>query len=604
MKKFLLSFTILMIAGTLATAQDLQLKISAPSQVAVGQPFRVEASVNKQNINIPEPQLSDFQVYGQMRGSSMSFINGNMSVKSSVTYTVAASKTGTFKIPSISVVENGKTFTSNSLTITVVEGNPNAQTNNNNNNQRRNNPFADFFDELDEPAQNNNVPTPSGSGDLFVDINCNKSEVYVGEQIIMSANFYSRYEIVGFEDCKFPKFAGFWAKDIYNPKNISFDRKRIKNATYLYALWQKKALFPQKAGTLEIDPYSIDCIITDGYGFRRAKAVAKSKTKQIKVKPLPTNGKPNNFGGAVGSFTVDFSADKTQVKLDEPLTLHLKVKGVGNFQLFETPAIDVPTAFEKYDTKSSENLTAGDNGISGTKTFSTVIIARQPGEYTIPAVEFSYFDVNSKSYKTVTSKPFTINVSGERDSTAQTYTAITKSEVEELGSDIRFIKKDGIKLKNGKSYFFNSFEFWIIFIVLILAFATIVALRIQQIKNNANIIGLKNRRAGKTSRKRLKQAANFMKDNKKDEFYVEILNALWGYLSDKLAIPVADLSRDNVVEKLTEKGIDEAVTNKFIDVLDTCEFEHYAPESLSHPLNEIYSKAAEAIETMENNIKA
>ena len=127
------------------------------------------------------------------------------------------------------------------MTITVVEGNPNAQTNNNNNNQRRNNPFADFFDEPDEPAQNNNVPTPSGSGDLFVDINCNKSEVYVGEQIIMSANFYSRYEIVGFEDCKFPKFAGFWAKDIYNPKNISFDRKRIKNATYLYALWQKKA---------------------------------------------------------------------------------------------------------------------------------------------------------------------------------------------------------------------------------------------------------------------------------------------------------------------------------------------------------------------------
>ncbi|MBQ5574837.1 MAG: protein BatD, partial [Bacteroidales bacterium] len=339
-------------------------------------------------------------------------------------------------------------------------------------------------------------------------------------------------------------------------------------------------------------------------GFRQAKAIAKSKAKTIKVKPLPAEGKPDGFGGAVGSFSVAASTDKTDLKLDEPLTIKITVTGSGNFQLFEAPKIDLPSAFEQFEPKSTENVNANEKGLSGNKVFSIVAIARQSGSFTIPPVKFHYFDPATKSYKTATSKELVLNVSGERDPNSVASTVISKTDIEDLGSDIRFIKQSGVKFTNGNSKFFNSFKFWMIFAFLIVIFGVVLIVRQQQIKNNANVIGMKNRRAGKTSRKRLKLANTYIEQNKKDEFYAEVLNALWGYLSDKLAIPRAELSRDNVQEKLTEKQIDPAVVQKFIDTLDTCEYEHYAPESAAHPLNEVYAMAAEAIEQMETSIKA
>ena len=561
----LLTFTVLGVE-----AQDFEVSMRAPSNVTTGVPFRIEVSVNAQNVRVPDPQLKGFNYYGRSTSSSMSIINGDVTVRSSSIYTVSLDKAGVYTVPAISVDYNGKKYTSNSLTITASGDDVS------NNSQAAN----------DSKGGDSQYTPPSSTGDLFVDVNCNKSEVYVGEQILMTASVYSRYNITGVEDNKIPSFAGFWAQDVYAPRNISFDRKVINNTEYLYTVWHKKALFAQKQGTLEIEPYEIKFIVSDGWGFRTAKKTAKSKLKQIKVKALPS-GKPDGFGGAVGSFSISVSADRTEVNLDEPLTVKLTVKGAGNFQLFETPKVDFPSAFEKFEPKSAENISAGANGISGTKTFSYMVIARQNGEFEIPPVKFSYFDPATKSYKTVESKPLNISVKGERDSTVSAAVSVIKSDVENLGSDIKFIKQGNVKLRNGNKKFFNSFEFWLFVILLLVIFAGVIALRYQQIKNNADIIGVKNRRAGKTSKKRLKKAAAFMKDNKKDEFYVEILSALWGYLSDKLSIPTADLTRDNVFETFALKGIPEESAKKFIGVLDTCEFEHYAPESLSHPLENI-----------------
>lgn len=579
-------FLLLMFTVLGVEAQDFEVSMRAPSNVTTGVPFRIEVSVNAQNVRVPDPQLKGFNYYGRSTSNSMSIINGDVTVRSSSIYTVSLDKAGVYTVPAISVDYNGKKYTSNSLTITASGDDVS------NNSQAAN----------DSKGGDSQYTPPSSTGDLFVDVNCNKSEVYVGEQILMTASVYSRYNITGVEDNKIPSFAGFWAQDVYAPRNISFDRKVINNTEYLYTVWHKKALFAQKQGTLEIEPYEIKFIVSDGWGFRTAKKTAKSKLKQIKVKALPS-GKPDGFGGAVGSFSISVSADRTEVNLDEPLTVKLTVKGAGNFQLFETPKVDFPSAFEKFEPKSAENISAGANGISGTKTFSYMVIARQNGEFEIPPVKFSYFDPATKSYKTVESKPLNISVKGERDSTVSAAVSVIKSDVENLGSDIKFIKQGNVKLRNGNKKFFNSFEFWLFVILLLVIFAGVIALRYQQIKNNADIIGVKNRRAGKTSKKRLKKAAAFMKDNKKDEFYVEILSALWGYLSDKLSIPTADLTRDNVFETFALKGIPEESAKKFIGVLDTCEFEHYAPESLSHPLENIYKLAAEAIENLETVIK-
>ncbi len=590
MQKILFSFALIMIAATAASvAQDVEIVMNAPAKVASGVPFRLDVSVNRQNAKMETPKLDDFDVYGRSTSQNMSIINGDMTVKLVYMYTISAPKPGTYTIPAITATVNGQKYTSNSVTIEVTQGNSSAGSNPQSGSGSRSNIMDDS-------------PAPSQGGNTFLEVNTNKSEVFVGEQVILSAVFYSRYDILGFDSPKYPNFNGFWAKDIYNPTNINFERKRINGTIYAYALWQKKALFPQKTGTLTIEPYSVECIVIDDFGFRRARSTAQSKSKTIKVKPLPA-GKPDNFGGAVGNFTVSMSADKSSVKLDDPLTIKVVVSGTGNFQLFSTPKLDLPTEFEQYEPKSTENLTANDNGISGSKTFSTVVIARQPGEFTIKPVEFSFFDPVSKTYKTVKSKEITVSVSGERDPNNHT-SAIVKTDVENLGSDIRFIKQSNVTFKDGNGQFFNSFKFWMIFALLIVIFGIVLIIRQQQIRNNANVIGMKNRRAGKTSRKRLKLAATYIKQNKKDEFYVETLNALWGYLSDKLAIPRADLSRDNVQEKLAEKQIDPAVTQKFIETLDTCEFEHYAPEAMSHSLDEVYTMAAEAIEQMETSIKA
>lgn len=585
MKKILLSLLFLTAVLSLK-AQDFEITLNAPTQVQAGSPFRLEVSVNAQNADLPQPDLKNFQVLGRSTSSSMSFVNGDMSVKRSIIYTLIAEKTGTFTIPAVTVSYKGKNYNSNSLTINVSGSDVQQQGGGQGSQQNA---------EADSPAPQN------ASGNLFVDINCSKKEVFVGEQVIISASVYSRYNISGVEDVKTPGFKGFWVQDIFNPKNISFDRKYIGNKEYLYTLWQKKALFAQKTGTLEIEPYDITFIVSDGWGFSRTKMSAKSKTVKVNVKPLPA-GKPDGFGGAVGNFTVSISTDKTELNLDEPMTVKVTVQGSGNFKLFETPKVEFPSAFEKFEPKSQENISANNNGISGTKTFSYMVIARQNGEFEIPGVNFSFFDPASKSYKTVSTKPLNITVKGERDSSMASVSTVMKADVENLGSDIKFIKTN-FKLKNSNKKFFNSFEFWLIIILLFALFAAVILWRLQQIKNNADVIGTKNRRAGKTSRKRLKKAAEFLKQNKKDEFYVEILSALWGYLSDKLAIPASDLSRENVSEKFAAKGINEEVSNQVIEVLDTCEFEHYAPETMSRPMDEVYAMAAQAIETLEVTIK-
>lgn len=584
MKKIILGLLFLTTVLSL-NAQDFEISMNAPSAVQTGSPFRLEVSVNAQNADLPQPDLKNFQVLGRSSSSSMSFVNGDMSVKRSIIYTLIAEKAGTFTVPAVTVSYKGKNYTSNSLSITV-SGDDVQQGGGSQNQQSA---------EADTPAPQN------ASSNLFVDVNCSKKEVFVGEQVIISASVYSRYNISGVEDVKTPGFKGFWVQDIFNPKNITFDRKYIGNKEYLYTLWQKKALFAQKTGTLEIEPYDITFIVSDGWGFNRSKMSAKSKTAKITVKPLPA-GKPDGFGGAVGNFTVSISSDKTELNLDEPMTVKVTVQGSGNFKLFETPKVDFPSAFEKFEPKSQENISANNNGISGTKTFSYMVIARQNGEFEIPGVNFSFFDPASKSYKTVSTKPLNITVKGERDSSMASVSTVMKSDVENLGSDIKFIKTN-FSLGNSNKKFFNSFEFWLIIILLFALFAAVILWRLQQIKNNADVIGTKNRRAGKTSRKRLKKAAEFLKQNKKDEFYVEILSALWGYLSDKLAIPASDLSRENVSEKFAEKGINEEVSNQVIEVLDTCEFEHYAPETMSKPMDEVYAMAAQAIETLEVTIK-
>lgn len=587
MNRLIVAITLLTGIISAAYGQDVAVTANAPSTVKSGQAFRIEYTINVQGAQLGQPDLSGLDYYGASTSQSVSIVNGSMTVKYSVYYTVAAPNAGTYKIPPVTAEYNGKTYKSKELVITAQD-NPQQ-------NQAQN----------QGGAQNQQQSQPeeqvSGSGNLFIDVNVNKKEVYVGQHIVLSAGFYSRYNIQEIADTKLPSYNGFWVKEISTPSRITLQQKLINGVPYSYGLLHKKVLIPQRAGELVIEPYSIDFITREGF-WDSYKRTGKSTAKTIKVKQLPSP-KPDNFGGAVGSFNISMTADKEEVKLDDPLTIKVTLTGNGNIQLCEAPKVDIPSAFEAFPPKSAENIKTDDNGMSGTRTFSYVAIARQPGEITIPAVKFSYFDLATKSYKTISTNELTIKITGERDSSATAFTGgVIKSDVENLGSDIRFIKQ-GFELKSKKFGFFNSFEFWMIILVLALAFSAVILLRLQQIKNNANLAAVKNRKAGRTSRKRLKKAAEYMKQNKKDEFYEEVLNALWGYLGDKLEMPASELTRDNVVDKLGDKGVSMDAVEPFVNTLNDCEFERYAPSGLARPLQDMYTRAAEAIEQMENNIK-
>ncbi len=587
MNRLIIAITLLTSLISAAYGQDVAVTANAPSTVKSGQPFRIEYMINVQGAQLGQPDLTGLDYYGASTSQSVSIVNGSMTVKYSVYYTVAAPKAGTYKIPPVTAEYNGKTYKSKELVITAQDNPQQNQAQNQGGSQNQ--------------QQSQAEEQVSGSGNLFIDVNVNKKEVYVGQHIVLSAGFYSRYNIQEIADTKLPSYNGFWVKEISTPSRITLQQKLINGVPYSYGLLHKKVLIPQRAGELVIEPYSIDFITREGF-WDSYKRTGKSTAKTIKVKQLPSP-KPDNFGGAVGSFNISMTADKEEVKLDDPLTIKVTLTGNGNIQLCEAPKVDIPSAFEAFPPKSAENIKTDDNGMSGTRTFSYVAIARQPGEITIPAVKFSYFDLASKSYKTVSTNELTIKITGERDSTATVFTGgVIKSDVENLGSDIRFIKQ-GFELKSKKFGFFNSFEFWMIILVLALAFTAVILLRLQQIKNNANLAAVKNRKAGRTSRKRLKKAAEYMKQNKKDEFYEEVLNALWGYLGDKLEMPASELTRDNVVEKLGDKGVSKDAVEPFVNTLNDCEFERYAPSGLARPLQDMYTRAAEAIEQMENNIK-
>lgn len=587
MNRLIIAITLLTSLISAAYGQDVAVTANAPATVKSGQPFRIEYTVNAQGAQLGQPDLTGLDYYGASTSQSVSIVNGSMTVKYSVIYTVAAPNAGTYKIPPVTAEYNGKTYKSKEIVITAQDNPQQNQAQNQGGNQSQ------------QPSQAEEQV--SGSGNLFIDVNVNKKEVYVGQHIVLSAGFYSRYNIQEIANTNLPSYNGFWVKEISTPSRITLQQKLINGVPYSYGLLHKKVLIPQRAGELVIEPYSIDFITREGF-WDSYKRTGKSTSKTIKVKQLPSP-KPDNFGGAVGSFNISMTADKEEVKLDDPLTIKVTLTGNGNIQLCEAPKVDIPSAFESFPPKSAENIKTDDNGMSGTRTFSFVAIARQPGEITIPAVKFSYFDLATKSYKTVSTKELTIKIMGERDSTATAFTGgVIKSDVENLGSDIRFIKQ-GFELKSKKFGFFNSFEFWIIILVLALAFTAVILLRLQQIKNNANLAAVKNRKAGRTSRKRLKKAAEYMKQNKKDEFYEEVLNALWGYLGDKLEMPPSELTRDNVVDKLGDKGVSKDAVEPFVSTLNDCEFERYAPSGLARPLQDMYSRAFEAIEQMENNIK-
>ena len=598
---------IFVFAGFLAMADNIEFVMEGPEVVAMGEQFRLGFTLNDRGTDLQLPDLSNFDVLmgpSTSQSSSIQIINGKTTQSSSFSYIfiLRAKKEGKFTIRPASIKVGGKTYESNSLSIEVVKGQPQQ---------------ASGGQGGGQSSQQDDTPTGNVSKDnLFVRIAVDKTNVSKGEQILATVKLYISQNVPlnGFDEVKLPSYEGFWTKDIDVPSQVNFTREVYNGRIYQVGVLKKTILFPQQIGNIRIDPFEITCLVRqrvrqqqsffddffDNYRVVKAKVVSDPLT--IAVKDLPNQ--PANYSGAVGNFNFTGEMDKTNAKSNEAMTLKLTVSGTGNLNLINPPKIELPQDFEAYEPKTTDRTIASDNGMSGSVTFEYLFIPRYAGNFTIPAVQFVYFNPATRQFVTKSTEAFNLRIEkGKDDANAATVSSYSKEDVKMIGKDIRFIKQNKAKLKPKGSSFYGTLEFYGIFILSLIGFAVFYVLNRKKIEESKNITLVKNKRANKVALKRLKEASVFLKNNQAEKFYEAVIKALWGYLSDKLSIPLADLNREKASAALLEKGISQDVVTELMKIIDDCEFARYAPAAFSGTMQEIYDGAAKVMGIFEKLIK-
>jgi len=599
-----------MLAGFVAMADSTQFVMEGPEVVAMGEQFRLGFTLNERGTDLQLPDLSNFDLLmgpSTSQSSSIQIINGKTTQTSSFSYIfiLRAKKEGKFSIRPASIKVNGKTYESNSLNIQVVKGQPQQAASQQGGAQQNN--------------QQQQDETPAGNvskDNLFVRVAVDKTNVSKGEQILATVKLYISQNVPlnGFDEVKLPSYEGFWTKDIDVPTQVNFTREVYNGKIYQVGLLKKTILFPQQTGNIRIDPFEITCLVRqrvrqqqgffddffDNYRVVKAKVVSDPVT--INVKDLPNQ--PANFNGAVGNFSFSGSLDKTAAKSNEAMTLKLIVSGTGNLNLINPPKIELPQDFEAYEPKTSDKTIASDNGMSGSVSFEYLFIPRYAGNFTIPAVQFVFFNPSTRQFVTKSTEAFNIRIEkGKDDQNSGVVNSYSKEDVKMIGKDIRFIKQNKSVLKPKGSSFFGTFEYYSIFILSSIGFAVFYVLNRKKIEESKNQTLVKNKRANKVALKRLKEASIFLKNNQAEKFYEAVIKALWGYLSDKLSIPVADLNREKASSSLLEKGMEQEVVTELMKIIDDCEFARYAPAAFSGTMQDVYDGAAKVMGIFEKQIK-
>ena len=603
---------ILLFFTSLAYAQNVEFKASAPSVVAVGEQFKLEYTLNKEGDNLKVPTLEGFDLLmGPSVGQSFysSNINGKMTqnVTFSYTYILEGTKKGTFQIPGATVIIDGKEYTSNALKIEVVEGSRNS----NGNQAATNRPV--------QPDANATV----NDNNLFVKVEVSRRSLYMGESLMATIKVYTKVDLVNLGRTKFPDFNGFLAEEVPTPQRIELVREAVDGQIYNVGTIRKVLLYPQHTGEITIEPFELECIVRqrlanggrsffdEFFGnYKDVRAMRRSKPVTIQVKELPQLGKPAGFGGTVGNVTMATSLSADTVNANDAITYKVTFRGTGNLKLLKAPTINFPLDFEVYDPKESRDLNITENGMAGSVSFEYLIIPRYSGDYKIPAIRFSYFDSQSNTYKTIAGAEYNIHVRKGADkvqvetSTGNQVKSFKKEDVRKVGEDIRYLKTEGLNLKAAGVRFFGTTLYWLALLIPFVLFVVGAVLNRRRIKANADIVRVKNKAANKMARKRLKVAASAMKNHNAEQFYDEVLKALWGYMSYKLNIDRAELNRDNISEILQSKGVEEDRIKEFIAVLDTCEYARYAPGSNSdQEMGKVYTDSIDVITKLDKAIR-
>ena len=611
MRKLIFLLIALITAATSIFADNkVSFTASAPDVVVVGDQFRLSYTVTTQKVrDFRVPSIKGFDVLmGPTRStfSNTQIVNGAVSSEKGVTFTyiLMATAEGEFSIPGATITADGDQMVSNSVKIKVLP-------------QDKNTGSAGGNQGGGNASSNSSSAASVSNQDLFVTATASKTTVYEQEAFLLTYKIYTRESQLAFDNVKLPDFKGFHSQELERPSNARWSQENYKGRNYHTTVYRQFVLFPQQAGKLTIEPARFDASVAKairsadpfdaffngGSNMVEVKKVLTTPVITINVNPLPA-GKPADFSGGVGEFSITSSINSKEVKTNDAVTIKLVISGTGNLKLLSNPEIEFPEDFEVYDPKVDSKVRLTSEGLSGTRVIEYLAIPRHAGNYKIPAVTFSYFDIKSKTYKTLKTEDYEINVekgAGNADQVIANFT--NKEDLKVLGEDIRYIKLKDVTLHHKGSFFYNTLTYWLLYLIPAIAFIIFFIIYRKQAAENANVAKMRTKKANKVATKRMKQAGMLLAENKKDAFYDEVLKALWGYISDKLNIPVSRLSKDNVEEKLRNYGVSDDLIEEFLKALNECEFARFAPGDENQAMDKVYSSSLAVMSKMENSIK-
>lgn len=581
-----------------------RLVADAPAEVAVGEQFRLTYTVNTQNVNgfrvgtIPA-ELEVLMGPSTSSQSSFQMVNGHTSSSSSITYTyiICANKAGTYSIPAAHISVGGKTIASNQLRIKVSG--------------------ASRQGAQGQQGQGEGGLRPAGSrisgSDLFIKVSANKRRVHEQEPILLTYKVYTLVDLTSLKG-NMPDLKGFHTQEVQLPQQKSYKIETVNGRPYRTVTWSQYVMFPQITGKLEIPSITFDGIVIQqnrdvdpfeaffngGSGYVEVKKKIKAPGLTIQVDPLLA--RPAGFSGGVGSFTISAQLNKTDIKANNPVTLRVIVSGRGNLKLIKKPEVKFPKDFDTYDAKVTDKTKLTSNGVEGNMVYDFLAVPRNQGKYEIPPIEFVYYDTEANAYKTVKTQAFTLNVAkGSGSASVSDYTGDAADD--QLNKDIRGIKTGDADVHDIGDFFFGSTAYWVAMCVLAAIFVSLFVVFRHRAIANANIDRMRGKKANKVATKRLKKANRLMLDGKASLFYDEVLRALWGYVGDKLSIPVEKLSRENISQRLAERSVGDETIALFIGALDECEFERYAPGDVKGNMSKTFEAAMTAIMRIEETMK-
>lgn len=593
-----------------AFADEVVFRAQAPKQVIVGRPFQITYSVNQRSRDLRAPEFTDFDVLSgpyMSTSSSTSFVNGKRtsSFEQTYTYMLMAQRAGTFTIGPATVKVDGENVQSNGVRIEVLPEDQQPQQTQSTQSNRN--------------TQNNQSSQSSqaSSENIFVRTIASKTKVHEQEALLITYKLYfANVDVAQLtNNTKLPEFTGFLKQDLEQGE-IQTELEHYNGRNYQTAVLYRTVLYPQHSGDITIDPAKFEAVLRvqtqqrarsifdDFFGsYTNVTKMLTAPGVTIHVNALP-GGKPAGFSGGVGKFNLTSSISQTELQVNEAVTIKLDISGSGNMKLIKTPAIDWQEGFEPYDPKVTNNFKTTTSGVSGTKSIEYLAIPRNAGEYTIPAVKFSYFDIDEKAYKTLTTPEYTIRVkrgagaANDKGEEAVVVNYTQKEDIKQLGTDIRYIDTKAPK-QSTEYRLQNTDLIWLWYVVpLLLAIILLIVLR-KQIKEASDLTRMKYKRANKVAQKRLKAAAAALKANDKEAFYAAIEQAAWTYLSDRLSIPMAELNKDNIATILAQKGVSETLIAEVKNVLSTAEFARYAP-STDHGMEDLYTATTNLINNLED----